>query len=650
MGRVRGAGGVYRRCGCEDPASGRAVGGRCPRLAMERSHGSWYLRLELGSGPGGIRRRVRRGGFPTRKAAEEELRRLRGPTGSPLTVAEWLGRWLANHPGAASTVAGYADHVERYLEPLLGDLLVAEVSVGQVERMLATIAPDYEQKGRPVTAATLHRIRATLRAALNAALRAGVIEENPGVAGGASIGAAAACGGVDCGSGRAVAAEGGAPERGGVDGRADRPVPQRHPKPSAVRRLPPHRAARAAARRGGRITLVRGRPRRRNRGDLPAGAAQKRPADRVRAQDAAQQPSDRAGPHHRDRLAGHRSRQRAQQEAFGEGYRDSGYVFTNLNGEPVPPGWLTHQFQRLIAEQGMPPIRLHDLRHGAAPLALAAGVELKVVQEMLGHSSIVPTADTCTSVLPQVAHTAAEKTAALLMHAAGIVVGTNRRRGKGPTRRKRYARATDRCGCPESASAGQAGLRVRAPGLDRPRSLPRCSGACTQLRASAPDLRSALRSATGKDNHIPISAPDDRTVRDPTCPNDGLGEKCPFVGLCAWIPVPRRASARPQARLSEGCQSRVRPGQGGESRGTRTHNLRIKSRLLSYQNSALSIRLYRFVRIQHHPRAATSRSVPVRFGTTEPTTSRHGLWDCCSSATSRDQPLDCSTDTAAHPP
>jgi integrase len=42
----------------------------------------------------------------------------------------------------------------------------------------------------------------------------------------------------------------------------------------------------------------------------------------------------------------------------------------------------------------MPPIRLHDLRHDAAILAVAAGVELRVVQEMLGHSSIVLTADT----------------------------------------------------------------------------------------------------------------------------------------------------------------------------------------------------------------------------------------------------------------
>ncbi|XVQ11522.1 site-specific integrase [Spirillospora sp. CA-255316] len=126
-------------------------------------------------------------------------------------------------------------------------------------------------------------------------------------------------------------------------------------------------------------------------------------------------------------LRAHRSRQQAEAAAYGDGYHDSGHVFTNLNGDPVAPGRLTHLFQRLITEHDVPPIRLHDLRHGAATLALAAGVELKVVQEMLGHSSIVLTADTYTSVLPEVAHRAAEKTAAHLLRTAGIVPGTTRR-------------------------------------------------------------------------------------------------------------------------------------------------------------------------------------------------------------------------------
>ena len=55
-----------------------------------------------------------------------------------------------------------------------------------------------------------------------------------------------------------------------------------------------------------------------------------------------------------------------------------------------------------------PPIRLHDLRHGAASLALSAGTDLKIVQDMLGHPSIVLTADTYTSVLPDLARKAAE--------------------------------------------------------------------------------------------------------------------------------------------------------------------------------------------------------------------------------------------------
>jgi hypothetical protein len=115
-------------------------------------------------------------------------------------------------------------------------------------------------------------------------------------------------------------------------------------------------------------------------------------------------------------------------------------------GDAAAPGRLTHVFQKLIAEHDVPPIRLHDLRHGAATLALAAGVELKVVQEMLGHSSIVLTADTYTSVLPEVAHRAAEQTAAHLLRAAGVVPGTTRRRGRAPARRRRSAQGRTRAG------------------------------------------------------------------------------------------------------------------------------------------------------------------------------------------------------------
>jgi integrase len=93
------------------------------------------------------------------------------------------------------------------------------------------------------------------------------------------------------------------------------------------------------------------------------------------------------------------------------------------DGRPIRPEYLTHRFNALVKKFDLPPIRLHDLRHGAATLALASHTDLKVIQQMLGHSSIVTTADTYTSVLPETAHRAAQATAVMVMKAARTVPG-----------------------------------------------------------------------------------------------------------------------------------------------------------------------------------------------------------------------------------
>jgi integrase len=62
-------------------------------------------------------------------------------------------------------------------------------------------------------------------------------------------------------------------------------------------------------------------------------------------------------------------------------------------------------------------VRLRDLRHGAATIALAAHVDLKTVQDMLGHTSYAFTADTYATVLPEQAKQAAESTARLVLDA-----------------------------------------------------------------------------------------------------------------------------------------------------------------------------------------------------------------------------------------
>jgi integrase len=110
----------------------------------------------------------------------------------------------------------------------------------------------------------------------------------------------------------------------------------------------------------------------------------------------------------------HRAKQAAELRVLGTTPEDVGFVFTRADGHVHHPSYATSHFAELIKAADLPPIRLHDLRHGAATLALASGADLKVVQEMLGHSSITITADTYTSVLPQVARAAAEGVADLV--------------------------------------------------------------------------------------------------------------------------------------------------------------------------------------------------------------------------------------------
>ena len=116
-------------------------------------------------------------------------------------------------------------------------------------------------------------------------------------------------------------------------------------------------------------------------------------------------------------LRAQRILQSAERLRCGPAWTDTGLVFTREDGRAVHPDFVTRHFERLVRAADLPPIRLHDLRHGAATLALAGGANLKVVSEMLGHSSITITADTYTSVLPQIARAAAEATIALVPRA-----------------------------------------------------------------------------------------------------------------------------------------------------------------------------------------------------------------------------------------
>lgn len=69
------------------------------------------------------------------------------------------------------------------------------------------------------------------------------------------------------------------------------------------------------------------------------------------------------------------------------------YLFVNPMGDFITPTELSSTFRKVLEENGLRKIRFHDLRHSCASLLLASGVQLKQIQEWLGHSDISTTAN-----------------------------------------------------------------------------------------------------------------------------------------------------------------------------------------------------------------------------------------------------------------
>ncbi|MEU4802828.1 tyrosine-type recombinase/integrase [Actinosynnema sp. NPDC023587] len=410
---------------------------------------------------------------------DEVRRRVR--TGQRLdkvpTVAEWLTSWLAGRRTIKSaTYRSYESHVRLYLVPHLGAVPLDRLRVAHVADMFAAIAAENERlaevradgtdeeraavKGRrAVGAASQQRIRATLRKALNDAAREVEITVNPAAL-------------VEIASGKRPKAIVWTPERVEV-WRANRArrveavaelgdarrCGDRYAAENLRREVDhldaterPSRVMVWTAVQTGRFLdyatrdrlyalyhLVAFRGLRRGEAcgirwsdtDLDAGTIEvAEQLVQLGWEVEAGTPKSDSGARtvHLDaesvkELRVWRKTQLAERMRWGPAWTDSGRIFTREDGAELHPASVTDGFAVLLALAGLPPIRLHDLRHGAATLALSAGVDIKVVQELLGHSSSQITRDTYTSVVPELAREAAEKTAALVPR--GKATGTD---------------------------------------------------------------------------------------------------------------------------------------------------------------------------------------------------------------------------------
>jgi len=117
-------------------------------------------------------------------------------------------------------------------------------------------------------------------------------------------------------------------------------------------------------------------------------------------------------------LQAHRRQQAEERLLAGQAYQDNDFVFATANGSPLDIKNITaRHFRRVLQAAALPTIRLYDLRHTAATLMLSAGVNPKVASERLGHSTIVLTMDIYSHVLPDMQQDAVDRVDRLLASA-----------------------------------------------------------------------------------------------------------------------------------------------------------------------------------------------------------------------------------------
>jgi integrase len=369
----------------------------CPRddagrLVPHRCRGPWAFAIDSGRRPDGGRRQSTQAGFATKRQAQAALRdaQARQQAGvaavEGVTVNEFLDTWLSSKRKLRETTRrNYRTHIRRYLRPALGGLRLADLAPHHIDQLYSDLID-----GRYVgaTPTTVHHVHRTLRSALNSAVKRRLIAWNPAQH-------------VELPEHQRAQAVIWQPEEVGrfLDNSADHRLYGLF-----------HLIAFTGMRRGEAIglhwtdvnleaQLVVVRCQVTDAGDGPKlGPPKSESGTRV-------VPIDAYTGHVLQRQQAHQQRERA---AWGGGWQDLGLVFTKEDGGLLRPDAITHLFTKLVTQAGLPRIRLHDLRHTHASLALAAGVDIKVVSNRLGHSTTAITADLYTQVTPAVARRAAD--------------------------------------------------------------------------------------------------------------------------------------------------------------------------------------------------------------------------------------------------
>ena len=93
-----------------------------------------------------------------------------------------------------------------------------------------------------------------------------------------------------------------------------------------------------------------------------------------------------------------RARQDENRRRYAEIYKESDFVFTELDGEIMNQKRFMNQYHSFLKKYRVSDCRFHDLRHSFASLMLQRGVDIKTLSDILGHSQISTSLDIYTHV------------------------------------------------------------------------------------------------------------------------------------------------------------------------------------------------------------------------------------------------------------
>lgn len=92
-------------------------------------------------------------------------------------------------------------------------------------------------------------------------------------------------------------------------------------------------------------------------------------------------------------------------------------MFVWEDGRELHPKIVSRWFGEHVTAAGLSSIRLHDVRHTYATVALSAGVPITIVSRRLGHATVSITLDVYSHVLPTDDGDAAVKVAGIILGA-----------------------------------------------------------------------------------------------------------------------------------------------------------------------------------------------------------------------------------------